>query len=132
MGDFFFILRMLVYTFIMVVILQVKVGPTTLEEKLYGFTHESQLAGTLQGVAQGAATFIGVQYNRLAGKIHSQYIEQHSSSQRPGERLQSKLREIKSSMNEKWKDVETKLPEYKQSVEDQIGDTLEGHQDSNQ
>ncbi len=112
MGDIFFILRMIIYTLILVVILQVKVGPTTLEQKLHQMTHQSELAGSLQGVAQSAATFIGVQYNHLAGKIHSKYIEKHSAGQRPGERLKTKFEELKDSINKKWeKEEEAKQEE---------------------
>ncbi len=107
MGDLFFVVKMMVYTLILVVILQVKVGPTTLEQKLQRLTHQSELAGTLQEVAQGAATFLGAQYNRLAGQINSKYIQKHSASQIPGQRLNNKLRELKQSINQKWEE-ETK------------------------
>jgi hypothetical protein len=102
MGDLFFVLKMMIYTLILVVLLQVKVGPTTMEQKLQHLTHNSQLAGTLQAVAQGAATFVGAQYNRLAGSIHSKYIKKHSADNRPGERLQMKLDQLKESLNKKW------------------------------
>lgn len=106
MGDLFFMVKMMVYTLIIVVILQVKVGPTTLEQKLQNLTHHSQLASQIQGVAQGAATFIGIQYNRATGHLNSKYIEKHSSSQRPGERLKVKLKELKESLNKKWDEHE--------------------------
>lgn len=106
MGDLLFVIKMTIYTLILVVILQVKIGPTTLEQKLYNLTHQSQLAGAIQGVAQGAATFIGVQYNRATGHLKSKFIKQHSSDQRPGERLKVKLNELKKSINDKWEQSE--------------------------
>lgn len=111
MGDILFVLKMCIYTLVLIVILQVKVGPTTLEQKLYEFTHNSQIAGQLQGVAQGAAHFIGVQYNHLTGHMKSKYIDQHSSSQRPGNRLESKLKELKDSINSKWEQTENPAAE---------------------
>ena len=102
MGDLIFVIKMCVYTLVLIVLLQVKLGPTTLEQKLYEFTHQSQLAGQLQGVAQGAAHFLGVQYNHLTGHLNSKYIDQHSSSQRPGSRLENKLKELKQSIK-KWR-----------------------------
>ena len=107
MGDLFFVLKMTIYTLVMIVLLQVKIGPTTLEQKLYEFTHHSQVAGTMQNVAQGAATFLGVQYNKVTGHINSNYIKKHSSSQRPGERLTGKFKELKDSINRKWEETET-------------------------
>lgn len=115
MGDLFFVIRMTIYTLILVVIMQVKVGPTTLEQKVYEFTHHSQLAGSIQKVAQGAASFIGVQYRQLTGQMQSKYIEQLSASQRPGERLKAKIQELKKSMNKKWE-------ENKSEISDQIED----------
>ncbi len=109
MGDLFFLIKMTIYTVIVVILLQVKVGPTTLEQKLQELTHHSQLAGHIQGVAQGAAHFIGVQYNRITGHVQSKYIEQHSSSQRPGERLNVKLKELKKSLNKKWEKAEESI-----------------------
>ncbi len=116
MGDLFFILKMMIYTLVLVVILQVKVGSTTLEQKLQSITHQSQLAGAVQGVAQGAATFIGVQYNKLAGKINSKYIEKHSSSNRPGSRLKNKFQELKESLNEKWEEEKNEIKEQKEEL----------------
>ena len=110
MGDLIFVIKMCIYTLVLIVILQVKVGPTTLEQKLYEFTHQSHLAGQLQGVAQGAAHFIGIQYNHLTGHLNSKYIDQHSSSQQPGSRLNHKLKELKESINKKWTDKEEELP----------------------
>ena len=102
MGDLFFLLKMTIYTLIIVVVLQVKIGPTTLEQKVVELTHNSQMAGVLQNVAQGAATFIGVQYNRVTGHVKSKYIDQHRGNQIPGERLKVKLNEWKKSINSRW------------------------------
>lgn len=107
MGDLFFILKMSVYTVIIVVLMQVKIGSTTVEQKVMEFTHQSQLAGSLQGVAQGAATFIGLQYKKIRGQVNSQYIKQHSRDQIPGERLKAKVEEIKESLKKNWKDKKT-------------------------
>lgn len=108
MGDLFFLIRMTVYTLIFVMIMQIKIGTSTLEQKVIHITHESQMAGVFQNIAQGAATFIGVQYNRATDHLNSRYIEQHSSAQRPGQRLKTQLKELKKSINKKWEDAEIK------------------------
>lgn len=122
MGDLLFVLKMVVYTLVLVIILQVKVGPTTLEQKLHSFTHESQIAGTLQIVAEGAARFIGAQYNNFTGHLKSRFINQHSSSQRPGDRLQSKFKELKESINKHWDRIDTKADdEESEFIEEDSG-----------
>ena len=102
MGDIFFILRMAFYTLVLVIIMQVKIGPTTLEQKVIQLTHNSQAAGVIQGVAQGAVAFIGVQYNQATKHLKSQFIKDHGANNQPGTRLQEKLSELKESINKKW------------------------------
>ncbi len=108
MGDLLFILKMTVYTVIIVIIMQVKIGSTTIEQKAIELTHNSQIAGVLQSVAQGAVTFVGVQYNRATGHLKSGFFDKHKSSNQPGSRLQEKMLEIKKSVNEKWEQYEKK------------------------
>ncbi len=124
MGDIFFVIRMSIYTVIMIIILQVKVGPTTLEEKLYQFTHQSQLAGAIQGVAQGAARFVGLQYNNLTGHVKSRFVEQHSSTQRPGDRLESKIEELKNSLNKQWEKKKQVIKEEILETEEEVTEDL--------
>ena len=111
MGDLFFILRMAIYTFFLVVILQVKVGSSTLEQKLHNLTHQSELAGFTQGIAQGGAAFIGKQYSRLTGNINSKFFNKLSSSERPGQRLQHKLKDFSETLDKKWEEAEGKAEE---------------------
>ena len=106
MGDIFFIIRMAFYTLVLVIIMQVKIGSTTIEQKVIDITHNSQAAGVLQGFTQGAATFIGIQYNRATGHLKSRFIKEHSSDNRPGSRLQEKLSELQDSINKKWEEHE--------------------------
>ena len=118
MGDLFFLLRMTIYTLVFVMFMQVKIGDSTLEQRVIHFTHHSQIAGTMQSVAQGAATFIGIQYNRATSHLNSKYIEQHSKTQRPGNRLKNQLQELKKSINKKWEDAEVK--EKMEKIKDEV------------
>ena len=118
MGDLFFLIRMTIYTLVFVMFLQIKVGDNTLEQKVIEFTHHSQIAGTMQSVAQGAATFVGIQYNRATSHLNSKYIEQHSKTQRPGNRLKNQLQELKKSINKKWEEAE--VEEKAQNLKNEI------------
>lgn len=115
MGDLLFLLKMTVYTVVIVILMQVKIGPTTLEQKVIEWTHHSQLAGVLQNVASGATTFVGVQYRNLTGHVKSRFVERNSASQIPGQRLKVKISEIKKSLNENWN-------EAKEEVQGQISE----------
>ncbi len=102
MGDLFFIIKMIIYTFVLVLMMQIKIGGSTLEEKVIRFTHQSSTAHFFQKTAQGGATFIGHQYNRFVGKMSSDFVNKHKPSQIPGQRLTEKYKEIKESLRDQW------------------------------
>lgn len=54
MGEFFFVIKMFVFTVFLVVLLQIKIGPHTLEERSIAWIHESALVDSLRNVASGA------------------------------------------------------------------------------
>lgn len=117
MGDLFFLLKMTIYTVIIVVIMQVKVGPTTLEQKVIHWTHNSQAAGVLQNIARGATTFVGVQYRNLTGHVKSRFVEQNSATQIPGQRLKAKISEIKESLRDEWKETKSRAQKEIESTD---------------
>jgi len=100
MGDFFFVIKMAVYTFIIVIIMQVKVGSTTLENRVIELTHRSEVGQSLQKVAESAAAFIGIQYRRVAAHFKGRYFERNSSSQIPGQRLREKFKSWREKTQE--------------------------------
>lgn len=100
MGDLFFIIKMAIYTFIIVVIMQVKVGSTTLESRVIELTHRSEVGQSLQKVAESAAAFIGIQYRKAASHFKGRYFERNSSSQIPGQRLREKIKSWKEKTKE--------------------------------
>ncbi|MCB0377150.1 MAG: hypothetical protein KDD33_01530 [Bdellovibrionales bacterium] len=99
MADVLFILRMAIYTFFIVLFMQVKVGPSTLEQKVIDFTHRSQFSSVIQEIAEGVVTFLGTNYNKVYRQITSEFARQHSADQIPGKRLQSKWQKIQESLS---------------------------------
>lgn len=124
MGDLFFIVRMGIYTVFIVLLMQVKIGPQTVEERVVDFTHRSQFSNVIQDVAQGAVTFLGAQYNKLAGHVNTSFTRQHSSDQIPGKRLQSQLNKLKSSVRSRWDEGKEKV---KETVDEKIDEVAEDH-----
>lgn len=59
MGDLFFFIKMLVYTFVLCLVLQARIAGVSLEERLKNITHRSELASEARLVAEGALRFIG-------------------------------------------------------------------------
>lgn len=58
MGDFFFVIKTLLLTIVIVMLLQIKIGPTTLEQKSLNWMRESNAVHALRGVAEGATVAI--------------------------------------------------------------------------
>lgn len=54
MGEFMFVVKTFIFTLILVVVMQIKVGGFTLEEHSLDWLHESSAVRELQEVAQGA------------------------------------------------------------------------------
>ncbi|MCJ8277124.1 MAG: hypothetical protein HRT44_03240 [Bdellovibrionales bacterium] len=128
MGDLFFIMRMSIYTLIIVLIMQIKIGPKTVEERVIQFTHKSQFAGVIQEVAEGAVAFLGVQYNNVAGKVSTEFFKTHGQEQAPGKRLQSKLQSLKNSLRSRLNDekinMQQRIDDAETTIED-VSDEIE-------
>ncbi|MEM7647265.1 MAG: hypothetical protein AAF203_10165 [Pseudomonadota bacterium] len=102
MGDLFFLIKMTIYTFIFVTLMQIKIGSSTLEQKVIHWTHHSTAASYFKDTAQGAVAFLGVQYNNISSKVKKPVMDRFSEAQRPGSRLRHKFQELKESVEEKW------------------------------
>ena len=115
MGDIFFIIRMAVYTVVLVIVMQVKIGPTTIEEKVIDFTHNSSFSETIQKVAEGAVRIIGIGYNKTVQNVESAFSKNHLKENIPGQRLKETLGSTKSTLREIFgaeeEEVVTDLPE---------------------
>lgn len=64
MGDFFFVVKAFLFTIAVVILLQIKVGDSTIEERSHTLLQQSAIHKTLSKVALGAVTAIkdGVDY----------------------------------------------------------------------
>lgn len=111
MGDIFFVLRMAVYTTLIILVMQIKVGPTTLEEKVTDWTHRSEFSMVVREVAEGAVSFLGIGYNRAVQNINSSFSKYHSSDQIPGQRLKKKMEKVKTFFKETFDDSKKSVEE---------------------
>jgi len=58
MGEFFFVLKALVMTVVLVLCMQIKIGHETIERKSLDWMHESVAVSALRGVADGAIAIV--------------------------------------------------------------------------
>ena len=87
MGSLLFFTKSLVLTFILVTLLQIKVGPETLEEKAMNWVHHSEVTTPLREIAEGGARAVRDLWNTTLGQINTKFMSAVNSENRPGERL---------------------------------------------
>ena len=100
MGDIFFVIRMAVYTVILVIVMQVKIGPTTLEEKVIQFTHNSSFSENIQNIAEGAVKILGIAYNKTVQNVDTAFSKNHIKENIPGRRLEKTFSKTKNILRE--------------------------------
>lgn len=66
MGEFMFVVKTFIFTLILVVIMQIKIGGFTIEEHSLDWLHESSVVRELQEVAQGAIRASKTGYNAVS------------------------------------------------------------------
>lgn len=88
MSDIYFALKMLGLTVVLVFLMQIKIGSTTVEQRSLGFIRSSTAVETLNGVAQGAIKAI-VQGSRwVSAAFDTNVGKVFRSGQQPGSRLE--------------------------------------------
>lgn len=111
-GDAWFFLKAVIITFILLSVLQVKVGEETLEEKALTFVHSSSYAKPIQEVSQGAVTFITQIWRKATHSLSSKYMKNFSDKEAAGRRalrfqversekfLKEKARQLREAENQ--------------------------------
>jgi hypothetical protein len=62
MGEFFFVLKTMVFTIALILCLQIKIGQTTIEQRSLTWMRQSIAIDALRGVADGAVSVAGEGY----------------------------------------------------------------------
>lgn len=113
MGDIFFFLKMLVFTVVFILMMQIKIGPTTVEQKALHWIHTTSVMKPVHEVAQGGVIAIKSLWKDIVGSIDSNVKRTFNSDSVPGKRSlgielkrsQAYLKEAAAKAKEKAKDV---------------------------
>ena len=84
MGDLFFVLRVTFITVVVVVIMQVKVGEETLEERARRWAANAPLVEVLQEVADGAVLLVAEGYQHVTASMTDRFHDKVSKEDQPG------------------------------------------------
>jgi hypothetical protein len=109
-GDTFFIIKMLIFTTIMVVLLQIKIGDYTLEQKSMIFISQSELMIPVNEVAHGGVVAIKHGFNHVVNMFSSKAKGVFNKENLPGHRsIGLQLRRSKEFLQRKADDVKDSM-----------------------
>jgi hypothetical protein len=86
MGDMLFVIRMLVLTVIVVIVMQVKIGDTTIEAQVQSWLSRSPAVETLREVAHSAVKVVSVGYKMAISLIDAKLSASFNREQMAGSR----------------------------------------------
>lgn len=125
-GDILFFIKCLVMTFIVVILLQVKIGNMTLEERTKNWAAESSLVAPLEDVAKGGVKGIREAWKSLTGNFSKKIKNQFENNNVPGQRtLGVKLERSKKYISEKMEQAQEKAIESLENRRAENKETLE-------
>lgn len=110
MSELFFFLKCFVMALVFIVLLQIRMGDSTLEDRAMSWVRQSSLVQPLQEVAQGGVTVIREGWKGLANKVGSKFNSTFSSDQFPGAR----------SINLQWERSRAALREQVDRAKDHL------------
>jgi hypothetical protein len=86
MRDLIFLLKIMGLTFVVVIILQIKVGEDTLEDRAMRFVAQSSLMAPVQDVADGLVVFLRQNFRDLTSKFKDNIAKPFKKEEAPGNR----------------------------------------------
>jgi len=86
MGSIFFFIKTFIITLVVVFLMQIRIGTSTLEEHAMFFIHDSPMVEPLQEVAEGTTALIRDVLNSLTKNINTDFSRSLRSENIPGSR----------------------------------------------
>lgn len=125
MTELLFAVKMAVISFVIVVLMQIRVGEETLERHAYGWIQTAAPVLFLREIAEGGLMAAHDGWARLTTNIKSKYWEKFDSDKLPGRRhLDMGLERSKvylNEQNEKKQKIEAELALRAKKVREAIG-----------
>lgn len=86
MFQILFFIKTVFLTFVVVFLLQIKIGESTLEQKAFHFIQSSRILEPLRETSSHAVTFLRIQSRKVSSLFSTRINESWSASQIPGQR----------------------------------------------
>ena len=143
MGDFLFVIRTFIVTVVVLLILQVKVGDFTLEQRSMNWVRSSVVVSHLQEVADGSIVFIERNFKKLKAyvssrskekakeeiKAHRTLINFERSKEYLTEKAKVAKKVVSDTVNSAVKSVGEVRDEMNEQAQEEVLDDLESSED---
>ena len=121
MGDIFFFVKMIVMAAFFILVMQIRIGQQTIEERSMVWLKESSMVVPLQEVADGGVVALSKVWDHVVNNTGDLF----NSENIPGKRtLGIKLERSKAYVREQLDRANAKLEEMKDDTIDDVGDSL--------
>jgi uncharacterized membrane protein len=90
MSEFFFVIKTLIFSIALILLLQIKIGKSTLEERSLSWMRQSIAIEALRGVADSAVTVAGEAFDWAKTSIDSHATGNESKRDRHSKRQKEK------------------------------------------
>ncbi len=112
MGDLWFCFKMLIITFVLVLLMQIRIGEHTLEASIHSWIQESPIVKPLDQVAQGGLKVLRQGFHGFSSKLSTKLEDHFSDDRTPGKRsLLPPLKRSQQVLNDLRKKAEVKVQE---------------------
>ena len=123
MGEIFFVIKTFVITLVVVLLLQIKIGPQTIDEKIHASIQASQLAAPLEETVKGGVLMLEHGYRKLISLFNHSLKEKINQENAPGNRFN--MPEIKRYSKEVSEKVEQETKKTARKFRDRLMDADE-------
>ncbi|MDC0980310.1 hypothetical protein OAQ84_01100 [Bdellovibrionales bacterium] len=86
MGDLYFLIKTLIGTFVVVVLLQIKIGEGTVERHVMGWIHQSEMTAPIQEAAHGGVIAIRELWKKIVSGVGTGFSKSFDRENLPGSR----------------------------------------------
>jgi len=129
MGEVFFVIKTFIITFVFVLILQVKIGEQTLDQRIHTSIQASKLVAPIEETVRGGVLFIEHSYHKVLSLFNTSLKQKINGDHAPGSRF--KIPEMKRYTEEMANEVSEKVTAETKKTARRFRDRLSEPEDSN-
>ncbi len=113
MRDIFFVVRMIVITFALILTMQIQINDRTLEERSLAWIRTSPVVEELQKIADAGVIGARKVWGNLTSKFGDNVFKGFKSEDKPGNRLRASWERSKVYIEEKAREAKEKVQELR-------------------